>query len=203
MAYGLEPIRQANGGTIRNNNFVDGNGYRIAATAPTAYFEGDTVSLSSGLLVQDIGSGDLDAIVGVFWGAEYADNSSGDVRFVRSIAVSTVAKAQFKAYVYDDPYTIFKMQADQAGTALTSADVGAVAQNLTGSGSTVTFKAGSALDSSTASNTQNSTQQNYPFQILGSAETDLSYSALGTTMDVLVKINTHSWGRYDGNFPTA
>lgn len=203
MAYGLEPIRQANGGTIRNNNFVDGNGYRIAATAPTAYFEGDTVSLSSGLLVQDIGSGDLDAIVGVFWGAEYADNSSGDVKFVRSIAVSTVAKAQFKAYVYDDPYTIFKMQADQAGTALTSADVGAVAQNLTGSGSTVTFKAGSSLDSSTASNTQNATQQNYPFQILGSAETDLSYSALGTTMDVLVKINTHSWGRYDGNFPTA
>ena len=203
MAYGLEPIRQANGGTIRNNNFVDGNGYRINATAPSAYFEGDTVSLSSGLLVQDIGSGDLGAIVGVFWGAEYADNSSGDVRFVRSIAVSTVAKANFKAYVYDDPSTIFKMQADQAGSALTSADVGANAQNLTGSGSTVTFKAGSALDSSTASNTQGSTQQAFPFQILGSAETDLSYSALGTTMDVLVKINTHSWGRYDGNFPTA
>ena len=203
MAYGLEPIRQANGGTIRNNNFVDGNGYRIAATAPSAYFEGDTVSLSSGLLVQDIGSGDLGAIVGVFWGAEYADNSSGDVKFVRSIAASTVAKANFKAYVYDDPYTIFKMQADQAGSALTSADVGANAQNLTGSGSTVTFKAGSSLDSSTASNTQGSTQQAFPFQILGSAETDLSYSALGTTMDVLVKINTHSWGRYDGNFPTA
>ena len=203
MAYGLEPIRQANGGTIRNNNFVDGNGYRINATAPSAYFEGDTVSLSSGLLVQDIGSGDLGAIVGVFWGAEYADNSSGDVKFVRSIAASTVAKANFKAYVYDDPYTIFKMQADQAGSALTSADVGANAQNLTGSGSTVTFKAGSSLDSSTASNTQNATQQAYPFQILGSAETDLSYSALGTTMDVLVKINTHSWGRYDGNFPTA
>ena len=203
MAYGLEPIRQANGGTIRNNNFVDGNGYRIAATAPTAYFEGDTVSLSSGLLVQDIGSGDLGAIVGVFWGAEYADNSSGDVKFVRSIAASTVAKANFKAYVYDDPSTIFKMQADQAGSALTSADVGANAQNLTGSGSTVTFKAGSSLDSSTASNTQGSTQQAFPFQILGSAETDLSYSTVGTTMDVLVKINTHSWGRYDGNFPTA
>ena len=203
MAYGLEPIRQANGGTIRNNNFVDGNGYRINATAPTAYFEGDTVSLSSGLLVQDIGSGDLGAIVGVFWGAEYADNSSGDVKFVRSIAVSTVAKANFKAYVYDDPSTIFKMQADQAGSALTSADVGANAQNLTGSGSTVTFKAGSSLDSSTASNTQGSTQQAFPFQILGSAETDLSYSTVGTTMDILVKINTHSWGRYDGNFPTA
>ena len=203
MAYGLEPIRQANGGTIRNNNFVDGNGYRIAATAPSAYFEGDTCSLASGLLVQDIGSGNTGGLVGVFWGAEYADNSSGDVKFVRSIAVSTVAKAQFKAYVYDDPSTIFKIQADQAGSALTSADVGATAQNLTGSGSTVTFKAGSSLDSSTASNTQGSTQQAFPFQILGSAETDLSYSALGTTMDILVKINTHSWGRYDGNFPTA
>ena len=203
MAYGLEPIRQANGGTVRNNNFVDGNGYRIAATAPTAYFEGDTCSLASGLLVQDIGSGDLGAIVGVFWGAEYQDNSSGDVKFVRSIAASTVAKAQFKAYVYDDPSTIFKMQADQAGSALTSADVGANAQNLTGSGSTVTYKAGSSLDSSTASNTQGATQKAFPFQILGSAETDLTYSTVGTTMDVLVKINTHSWGVYDGNFPTA
>ena len=32
--YGLEPVRQSNGGTIRANNFSDGNGYRIAATAP-------------------------------------------------------------------------------------------------------------------------------------------------------------------------
>jgi len=203
MAYGLSPVRQANGGTIRLNNWVDGNGYQVAATAPSAYFEGDTCNLTSGLLVQDIGSGDLGALVGVFWGAEYQDNSTGDVRFVRSIPVSTVAKTNFKAYVYDDPSTIFKMQADQAASALTLADVGANAQNLTGTGSTVTFKAGSSLDSSTASNTQNATQQAYPFQICGSAETDLGYTAVATTMDVFVKINTHSWGRYDGNFPTA
>ena len=203
MAYGLSPVRQANGGTIRLNNWVDGNGYRIAATAPTAYFEGDTCSLSSGLLVTDIGNGDLGALVGVFWGAEYQDNNSGDVKFVRSIPNGTVAKAQYKAYVYDDPSTIFKMQADQAASALTSADVGAVAQNVTGAGSAVTHKGGCALDSSTASNTQNATQQAYPFQILGSAQDDLGYTSAGTTMDVLVKINTHSWGRYDGNFPTA
>jgi len=203
MAYGLSPVRQANGGTIRLNNWVDGNGYQVAATAPSAYFEGDTCNLTSGLLVQDIGNGDLGPLVGVFWGAEYQDNSTGDVRFVRSIPVSTVAKTNFKAYVYDDPSTIFKMQADQAASALTLADVGANAQNLTGTGSTVTFKAGSSLDSSTASNTQNSTIQNYPFQICGSGETDLGYTAVATTMDVLVKINTHSWGRYDGNFPTA
>ena len=203
MAYGLSPVRQANGGTIRLNNWVDGNGYRIAATAPTAYFEGDTCSLSSGLLVTDIGNGDLGALVGVFWGAEYQDNNSGDVKFVRSIPNGTVAKAQYKAYVYDDPSTIFKMQADQAASALTSADVGANAQNLTGAGSTVTHKGGSSLDSSTASNAQNASQKAYPFQILGSAQDDLGYTSAGTPMDVLVKINTHSWGVYDGNFPTA
>ena len=42
--YGLDPVRQANGGTIRANNFSDGNGYRIAATAPSAFFEGDLVT---------------------------------------------------------------------------------------------------------------------------------------------------------------
>ena len=61
MAYGLSPVRQSNGGTIRLNNWVDGNGYQVAATAPSAFFEGDTCSLSSGLLVTDIGTGDLGA----------------------------------------------------------------------------------------------------------------------------------------------
>ena len=34
--YGLDPVRNADGGTVRANNFSDGNGYRIAATAPSA-----------------------------------------------------------------------------------------------------------------------------------------------------------------------
>jgi len=49
--YGLSPIRHAAGGTVRLNNYTDANGYRIAATAPSAYFEGDLVTYSSGLLV--------------------------------------------------------------------------------------------------------------------------------------------------------
>ena len=43
--YGLEPVKNATGGSIRANNFCNGEGYRIAATAPTAYFEGDLVQL--------------------------------------------------------------------------------------------------------------------------------------------------------------
>jgi len=187
MAYGLDPVRQANGGTIRANNFSDGNGYRIAATAPTAYFEGDLVTYAAGLLVTDMAGASPGAVVGVFWGAEYADNASGDVKFVRSIPNGTVAKAQYKAYVYDDPNTLFKIQADQAGAALTAADVGENIQIVAGpTGSTVTHKSGLAADSSTT-NTTNT----FPLQILGSAQTDLGYTSAGTAMNILVRINTH------------
>ena len=185
--YGLEPIRQANGGTIRANNFSDGNGYRVAATAPSAFFEGDLVTYSSGNIVTDMGAASPGAVVGVFWGAEYSDNSSGDVKFVRSIAAGTVAKAKFKCFVYDDPNTLFKIQADQAATAIAAADVGKNVQIVASpTGSTVTFKSGLVADSSTK-NTTNT----FPLQILGSAQDDLGFTSAGTAMDIMVRINTH------------
>lgn len=185
--YGLEPVRQATGGTIRANNFCDGNGYRIAATAPSAFFEGDLVQYSSGNIVTDMGSASPGAVIGVFFGAEYSDNSTGDVKFVRSIPASTVAKAKFKAYVYDDPNTLFKVQADQASSALTAANVGNNLQIVASpTGSTVTFKSGLVADSSTIATTNT-----FPLQLLGSAETDLGFSAAGTTMNILVRINSH------------
>ncbi len=62
----------------------------------------------------------------MFYGAEYVDNASGEVKFVRSIPTGTVAKEKYKVYVYDDPDIIFEMEADQAGTALVIADVGKI-----------------------------------------------------------------------------
>ena len=188
--YGLEPVRQATGGTIRANNFTDGNGYRIAATAPTAYFEGDLVTYSAGLLVTDVGAASPGAVVGVFWGAEFQDNSTGDVKFVRSIANGQVAKAQYKAYVYDDPNTLFKIQADQASSALVAANVGELVQIVASpTGSSITHKSGLVADSSTKATTNT-----FPLQVLGSAETDLGYTSAGTTMDILVRINSHQHG---------
>jgi hypothetical protein len=188
--YGLEPVRQATGGTIRANNFTDGNGYRIAATAPTAYFEGDLVTYSAGLLVTDVGAASPGAVVGVFWGAEFQDNSTGDVKFVRSIANGQVAKAQYKAYVYDDPNTLFKIQADQASSALVAANVGELVQIVASpTGSSITHKSGLVADSSTTTTTNT-----FPLQVLGSAETDLGYTSAGTTMDILVRINSHQHG---------
>jgi hypothetical protein len=103
-------------GLVRLNNWVDGNGYRIAATAPSAYFEGDTCSLASGLLVADIGSWRLRCSCRCFLGRRISRQQFRRRKIRRSIPNGTVAKAQYKAYVYDDPSTIFKMQADQAGS---------------------------------------------------------------------------------------
>ena len=194
--YGMAPVRNGDGGSVRANNFCDGNGYRIAATAPTAFFEGDLCTLASGLLITDMGSASTGTVVGAFYGAEYQDNSSGDVKFVRSIAVSTVAKAKFKAYVYDNPFCIFKIQADQDTTALDATMTGANLQIVASpSGSTTTFKSGLVADSSTENTTQG-----FPLQFLGSAEApDGSYTSAGTVMDILVKINTHLWGNAAGN----
>ena len=186
--YGLSPIRHAAGGTVRLNNYTDQNGYRIAATAPTAYFEGDLVTYASGLLVTDIAAASPGAVVGVFWGAEYQDNASGDVKFVRSIANGQVAKAQFKAYVYDDPFTIFKIQSDQAGTGLTAANsTGKLVQVVASpTGSTITHKSGLVADASTVAPTNT-----FPLSVYGSAEADGAFTATGTTMDIVVKINSH------------
>ena len=187
--YGLEPVKNATGGSIRANNFCNGEGYRIAATAPSAYFEGDLVSWTNGNIVTDMGGASPGAVLGVFYGAEYQDNSTGDVRFVRSIPASTVAKAKFKAYVYDDPNCLFKMQADQDTTALTAAMVGNnVAIVASPSGSATTHKSGLVADSSTE-NTTNT----LPLVFLGSMEDDFSFSDAGTTMDILVRINTHQY----------
>ena len=185
--YGLSPVRQATGGTIRANNFTDGIGYRIAATAPSAYFEGDLVTYSAGLLVTDMGGASPGAVVGVFWGAEYQDNSTGDVKFVRSIPNGQVAKAQYKAYVYDDPNTLFKIQADQDTTAVEAANVGENLQIVASpSGSSTTHKSGLVADSSTKATTNT-----FPLQLLGSAQDDLGYTSAGTAMDILVRINSH------------
>ena len=118
--YGLQPVKHAKGGIVRTNNFSGVNGYRIAATAPSAFFEGDLVTLSSGNIVTDMGAASPGAVVGVFWGAEYVDNASGEVKFVRSIPASTVAKDKYKVYVYDDPDVVYQIEADQDTTALTS-----------------------------------------------------------------------------------
>jgi len=82
---------------------------------------------------------------------------------------------------------LFKIQADQASTAVEAANVGENLQIVASpSGSTTTHKSGLVADSSTKATTNT-----FPLQLLGSAQDDLGYTSAGTTMDVLVRINSH------------
>ena len=190
MAYGLKPVKHAKGGLVRTNNFSGVNGYRIAATAPSAFFEGDLVTFSAGNIVTDMAAASPGAVVGVFYGAEYVDNSTGEVKFVRSIPSGTVAKDKYKVYVYDDPDIIYQIEADQDTTAIAAADVGKNVQIVASpTGDAITHKSGLVADSSTKATTNT-----FPLTILASAELDDSFTSAGTTMDILVKINTHQFG---------
>ena len=80
--FGLSPVKHAKGGLVRTNNFVGSQGYRLATTAPTAFFEADLVTLSTSNIGTDMAAGIPGAIVGVYWVAAYVDNATGDVKFV-------------------------------------------------------------------------------------------------------------------------
>ena len=137
-----------------------------------------------------MGAASPGAVVGVFWGVEYQDNSSGEFKFARSIANGLVAKDKYKAFVYDDPSTLFRIQADQVGTAVDATAVGELVQIVASpTGSSITHKSGLVADSSTRTTTNT-----FPLQVLGSAESDGTYTAVGTTMDILVRINSHQHG---------
>lgn len=178
MAYGLQPVYHLTGGTIRPR------GYTIATGYGTSIFNGDLVELhTDGTLNQAAAA--AANLVGVFKGVEYTA-LDGSVVFSKYWPASTSA-TNIKAYVFDDPDIVFRVQADQVGTALTRAlAVGECCDIVVGSGNTSTGTSGMYVDSSgTVSPT--STQ----LKILDSGEQDGDFSALGTPMDLLVLINEH------------
>jgi hypothetical protein len=182
MAYGLEPVKAAGTGAIRPNVWGD---YTIASAYNTALFEGDAVKL--------VTAGDIERaaanepIVGVFWGVQYTDSDGNEV-FRRDWPASTVTlgSADAKAVVYDDPNIVFKIQSDQDTTALVKADIGGNIDITVGTGSTVSKKSGTYVDSSAGVGT--GTAQ---LRIMGSAELDGAFTAAGTAMDVYVRIIEH------------
>lgn len=190
MAYGLEPVRAGNGGHIRNNVF---NNYTFASAYGTALFEGDLVKMVADGTIARSAATDVNN-VGVFMGCEYAD-VDGDVQFRRNWVAGTVTKGStdVKVYVYDDPMTIFKIEADQVGTALAKTAQGACADIVVAAGSTTSYKSGSYIDSS---GTVGSTAAQ--LKILGSARTDRDFTAAGTAMDLFVLINEHLWKQTAG-----
>lgn len=182
MAYGFEPVKHAQGGVIRPNNFSN---YTIDSGYGTAIYRGDLVKIVEGTL-ELAAPGDT-TLVGVFWGCSYK-KSNGEVVFSKYWPASQVA-TDIKADVYDDPNLVFRVQADQVGTAIAQNYVGSSTDAwAVGTPDTVNTQSGAYLDSSGSFGASAAN-----LKVVGSGEPDANFTAVATTMDVLVQINEHLW----------
>lgn len=174
---GFTPIGHKNGGVVRTAEF------KIAYNYATAIYSGDAVILSSGYV--NVAADDSAAILGVFAGCQYKDNT-GAVQFSPywpGVALSDSA-ADVKAFVYADAGILFEVQTD-TGTASSIANVG-VSYDIEKdhSGSAVTGRSGQELDLSDTGTGQ--------FTVFGLVERP--DNAWGTNSKVLVFNNVPVMG---------
>lgn len=185
MAYGFRPVKNAYGGVVRPNSFAS---YTIASGYGTGLFRGDPVALTTDGSIILAAPGSNTRNVGVFWGVKYVE-SDGEVKYSKTWPASTTA-TNIEADVIDDPTTVFMVEADQVGTAMTEAFRGASGDATSGTGDSATGISGWYLDSS---GTWGATAAQ--LKILGSAEQGERnvWTAAGTAMDVFVVFNEHVW----------
>jgi hypothetical protein len=130
---GAYPTRNVGGG----KSFAT-NEYSVDASNGTAIFPGDFVQLEADGNVTPATAGTGVEILGVVAGVvgRYDDLS---LRYLPASTAGTVS-------VYDDPYTMFAVQEDDGGTALTAAARGANVAIIAGAGSTTTSISAHELD---------------------------------------------------------
>lgn len=139
---GLWPLYSKVGGEIRQGR------YRVNDATDTGLFKGDLVSIEDG---GNIDASAVDAgviVVGVFAGAEAT--KSGKRVWLNTIPADpiTAGYSDIWAYVWDDPYTVFGIQAD-TGTALAEAtSLYETANHVAGAGSATTGISAHELDAS-------------------------------------------------------
>ncbi len=103
---GLSPTRHLTGGVIRANE------YRMASGYASNLYRGMLVDLTT-TNKNIIAATDGGDVIGVFGGVQYVD-AAGDVQFRgRWTASATVATGTvIRAFVWDDPSILFRIQAD-------------------------------------------------------------------------------------------
>lgn len=177
-AYGLRPLKPMFGAEERYNEYTIADGYG------TAIYQGDYVVLTGTGRNVAKGAGTSDTPVGVVRGFNY-EPATGEPTWSKYWAASTAIKSGTTAYVevYDDPDTVFSIQADGS---LAAADVGLNADITVAAGSTVTGVSGSELAVA-----GKATTATLILNILGLDEVVDPANAWGTNARVKVKFNVH------------
>ena len=169
---GAYPTRNIGGG----DSFAT-NEYSVDASNSTAIFPGDFVVLETDGNVAPAAAGTGVELLGVCAGVvgRYDDLST---RYLPASTAGTIS-------VYDNPYTLFSVQEDDSGTALTAAARGSNVAIIAGAGSTSTSTSRHELnqDSTTASTEQLRLMRLLPVED----------NAYGDNADWEVMINEHEY----------
>ena len=123
---GMWPLRHLTGGEIRTSE------YGLTAGSGQLLTKGDPVErLAAGTIDRAEAT---DTMLGVFAGASYKD-ASGNYHYSDQIVAARSSYTELKAYVWDDPFIVFGIQA--AGS-IAAADVFTLRKITIGSGNTTT-----------------------------------------------------------------
>jgi len=140
-AFGFVPVRHMSGYAPRANK------YTITSGLAENIFNGDSVILAADGTLQPAGAGEVN-VIGVFGGCSY---TAADGSYVYSeYWPSGTTATNIIAYVYDDPYIVFKVQS--AGSPAQT-NIGNCADIVAGSGSTNTGQSGFEISGTMAAGT--------------------------------------------------
>jgi hypothetical protein len=169
-AFGFIPVRHMSGYAPRANK------YTITSGLAENIFNGDAVILAADGTLQPAGATEVN-IIGVFAGCSYTA-SDGSYVYSEYWPSGTTA-TDIIAYVYDDPYIVFKAQS--AGTPAQT-NIGNCADIVAGAGSTLTGQSGFEISGTMAAGTASC-------KILGLYEKPDNAFGANAIMEVL--INEH------------
>ena len=170
-AFGFVPIRHLSG-----NGYSRANKYTITSGLSEDIFTGDLVIITADGVITPHTATEVNNI-GVFAGVSYTA-SDGSYVYAQYFASGTTG-SDFIAYVYEDPYTVFKVQS--AGTPAQT-NIGNCADVVAGTGSTITGQSGFELSGTMSNGTATC-------KILGLYEGP--ENAFGTNAIMEVLINEH------------
>jgi len=170
-AFGFVPIRHLSG-----NGYSRANKYTITSGLSENIFTGDLVIITADGVITPHTATEVNNI-GVFAGVSYTA-SDGSYVYAQYFPSGTTA-TNIVAYVYDDPYTVFKVQS--AGTPAQT-NIGNCADVVAGAGSTTTGQSGFEMSGTMSNGTATC-------KILGVYESP--DNALGANAIMEVLINEH------------
>jgi len=168
--FGFVPSRHMSGSPIRTNK------YTITSGLAENIFNGDLVILTADGVITPHTATETNNI-GVFAGVSYTA-SDGSYKYSEYWPSGTTG-TNIIAYVYDDPYIVYKVQSDGSPA---QTDIGSCAEVVAGTGSTTTGQSAFELNSTMAASAATC-------KIIGLYESP--ENAFGANAVVEVLINEH------------